>query len=125
MTTLTQPAAPLVRPAPRLLSDRIGSRDNNIDHLRLGAALAVVLGHSWHIALGRDAQVPLEGWTLIGFHSLAVHVFFFLSGLLVTQSAVRHADRPLAYAKKRGLRILPALAANALIVPVLLVLIGA
>lgn len=108
-----------------MLSERIGSRDNNIDHLRLGAALAVVLGHSWHIALGRDAQVPLQQWTLIGFHSLAVHVFFFLSGLLVTQSAVRHANRPWDYVKKRALRIVPALAANAVLVPILLVLIGA
>jgi peptidoglycan/LPS O-acetylase OafA/YrhL len=45
---------------PRRLSDHLGSRDNRIDQLRLAAALAVVLGHSWHITLGRAAQVPLQ-----------------------------------------------------------------
>lgn len=109
----------------RRLADNIGSRDNSIDHLRLFAAFAVVLGHSWHIALGSDAKVPLQDWTLIGFHSLAVHVFFFLSGLLVTQSAVRLSDAPLVYAKKRIMRIFPALLANALLVPVALVLANA
>lgn len=115
----------MVRPFHRMLAERVGSRDNRIDQLRLVAALAVVLGHSWHIATGPDATVPLQDWTRFGFHSLAVHVFFFLSGLLVTQSALRHADRPIAYIKKRALRILPALVTNAMLVPVLLVLVGA
>ena len=108
-----------------MLAERVGSRDNRIDQIRLGAALAVVLGHSWHLATGPDATVPLQEWTRFGFHSLAVHVFFFLSGLLVTQSALRHADRPFAYIKKRALRIMPALVANAVLVPLLLVLVGA
>lgn len=125
MNILARPAAPLVPPFQRRLAEEIGSRDNRIDQLRLVAALAVVLGHSWHIALGPDAKVPLQEWTRFGFHSLAVHVFFFLSGLLVTQSALRHANRPIAYIKKRALRILPALVANAVLVPVILVLVGA
>lgn len=138
MTQFTPSAAPTATHAPtlpapalpqrrgwRMLADRLGARDNRIDQLRLAAALAVVLGHSWHIALGREAAVPLEAWTRIGFHSLAVHVFFFLSGLLVTESALRHAGRPLDYVRKRALRILPALAANALLVPLLLVAAGA
>ncbi|WP_353216636.1 acyltransferase [Sandarakinorhabdus sp.] len=109
----------------RTLADHLGSRENRIDQLRLGAALLVVLGHSWHIALGREAQVPLQDWTLFGFHSLAVHVFFFLSGLLVTESALRHKSAPGQYLCKRALRIFPALLANAVIVPVALVMFGA
>lgn len=123
------PAPPSVPPSapPRhaRLADRLGSRDNRIDQLRLAAALLVVLGHSWHISLGPQARVPLQDWTLFGFHSLAVHVFFFLSGLLVTESARRHRGAPLAYARKRALRILPALVVNAWLVPVVLVAAGA
>lgn len=125
---MTSPAiafAPPARTATRYLADQIGSRDNRIDQLRLLAALAVVLGHSWHIALGRDARPPLQDWTIFGFHSLAVHVFFFLSGLLVTESARRHAGKPFSYVQKRALRIMPALVVNALIVPVVLVAVGA
>lgn len=85
----------------------------------------MVLGHSWHFALGRAAQVPLQEWTLFGFHSLAVHVFFFLSGLLVTESALRHKSAPGQYLRKRALRIFPALLANAVVVPVALVILGA
>jgi peptidoglycan/LPS O-acetylase OafA/YrhL len=109
----------------RRLSDHIGSRENRIDQLRLAAALAVVLGHSWYIALGREAHVPLQNLTLFGFHSLAVHVFFFLSGLLVTESALRHKAAPAQYLRKRALRIFPALLANAVVVPVALVVAGA
>ena len=42
----------------RHLSGQIGGRDNWIDQLRLAAAVFVVLGHSWHIALGPQATVP-------------------------------------------------------------------
>ena len=109
----------------RHLSGQIGGRDNWIDQLRLAAAVFVVLGHSWHIALGPQATVPFEHYTLLGFHELAVHVFFFLSGLLVTESARRHGTRPFTYAMRRIRRIFPALIVNAITVPLLLVLVGA
>lgn len=125
MTHPTHPAVSASRRFDRVLAQQMGRRDNRIDHLRLVAALAVVLGHSWHIALGRSAQVPLEEWTLFGFHSLAVHVFFFLSGLLVTESARRHVAAPTRYLCKRALRIFPALIVNAVVVPVVLVGVGA
>jgi len=125
MNSQSHPTMAPTRWRGRYLSDHLGSRDNRIDQLRLAAALAVVLGHSWHIALGRDAHVPLQDWTLFGFHSLAVHVFFFLSGLLVTESARRHRAAPVQYLRKRALRIFPALVANAILVPVALVVFGA
>lgn len=109
----------------RRLSAFIGKRDNHIDQLRLLAAIAVVIGHSWHISLGPDAQVPFEHLTLFGFHELAVHVFFFLSGLLVTESARRFATRPLSYVFRRVKRIFPALIAHAILIPILLVVTGA
>jgi peptidoglycan/LPS O-acetylase OafA/YrhL len=125
MNNQSHPNMPPVRWPGRTLADHLGSRENRIDQLRLAAALAVVLGHSWHIALGREAHVPLQDWTLFGFHSLAVHVFFFLSGLLVTESARRHKTAPGQYLRKRALRIFPALLANALVVPIVLVVAGA
>ena len=53
---------------------------------------------------------------MFGFHSLAAYVFFFLSGLLVTESALRHNAAPARY-----LRIFPALLIKAVVVPVALV----
>jgi len=125
MTSLTLPAPwPPLR-FDRRLAQQIGRRDNAIDQVRLLAALAVVLGHSWHLTLGRSVRPPLQDYTVFGFHSLAVHVFFFLSGLLVTESALRHAGDPLQYVRKRALRIFPALIVNAALVPVVLAAIGA
>ncbi|MEL6829203.1 MAG: acyltransferase [Pseudomonadota bacterium] len=107
------------------LSDKIGRRNNHIDQLRLMAALAVVVGHCWHIALGPDAHVPFETLTVFGFHELAVHVFFFLSGLLVTESARRNQTTPVKYLYRRSKRIFPALIVNAISIPILLSLTGA
>ena len=88
MTSLVLPAPrPLLRFNHRL-ADRIGGRDNAIDRLRLFAALAVVLGHSWHLTQGPAARPPLQDYTVFGFHSLAVHVFFFLSGLRLSGASV-------------------------------------
>ncbi len=125
MTSLPLPAPSPPLRIDRMLAGRIGRRDNAIDQLRLFAALAVVLGHSWHITLGPDARPPLQDYTVFGFHSLAVHVFFFLSGLLVTESALRHAGNPVQYLRKRALRIFPALVVNAAAVPIVLVAAGA
>ncbi|MFM9937198.1 MAG: acyltransferase family protein [Novosphingobium sp.] len=125
MTSLISPAPRLNLHFARTLADQIGRRDNSIDQLRLFAALAVVLGHSWHLTLGPEARPPLQDYTVFGFHSLAVHVFFFLSGLLVTESARRHAGSPLRYIAKRTLRIFPALVVNAVAVPIVLVAVGA
>lgn len=107
------------------LSDKIGQRNNHIDQLRLAAALGVVIGHSWHIALGPEAKVPFEHFTVFGFHELAVHVFFFLSGLLVTESARRTQSDPLKFLSRRARRIFPGLIVNAITIPILLALTGA
>ncbi len=106
------------------LADHLGTRENRIDQIRLAAAVAVVFGHSWHLSLGPDAAAPLEPVLGLGVHELAVHVFFFLSGLLITQSAKRHADRPARFAFARFKRIFPALVAHALILPVALLAFG-
>ena len=107
------------------VAGHLGKRTNRIDQIRLGAAIAVVFGHSWHLTLGPDAVAPLESWLGLGLHELAVHVFFFLSGLLITQSAHRHAGSPMRFAFARFKRIFPGLWAHALVLPLLLILCGA
>ncbi len=106
------------------VGQNLGKRTNRIDQIRLGAAIAVVFGHSWHLSVGPDATAPLERWLGLGVHELAVHVFFFLSGILITQSAQRHAERPLHFALARFKRIVPALWAHALVLPLVLVVCG-
>ena len=108
-----------------MLADMMHSRENRIDQIRLGAALAVFVGHSWHIALGPQAIVPLENIIGIGFHKLAVFVFFFLSGMLISESARRNQDRMDRFAWARFRRLFPALCVNALCIPLLLIATGA
>ena len=80
-----------------------GSRINNFDALRLLAALAVLVAHSFAVA---GAEEPSVGGESIG--TLGVYVFFGISGFLIAQSWTSdpHLWRYLA---KRSLRILPAL----------------
>jgi len=106
------------------VAQHLGKRTNRIDQIRLGAAIAVVFGHSWHLSLGPHAVAPLEHWLGLGVHELAVHVFFFLSGVLISQSAVRHADRPMHFAFARFKRIVPALWVHAVFLPVILIACG-
>jgi peptidoglycan/LPS O-acetylase OafA/YrhL len=86
------------------------SRQNNFDILRFLAALAVIVSHAFPIAYGSTAKQPLEEFsndqTELG--SIAVLVFFAISGYLITQSYVRNPD-PIRYLKARIFRIIPGL----------------
>jgi peptidoglycan/LPS O-acetylase OafA/YrhL len=88
------------------LSDGPGrrlSRVNNFDSLRLLAALAVVVSHSFAIA---GAAQPSIGGEQLG--RVGVHAFFAISGFLIAQSWTvdPHLGR---FFVKRCLRIFPAL----------------
>ena len=109
----------------RHLSDCLGSHNNRFDQIRLAAALAVVIWHAWPIALGHEDWVPFVNITILGMHKLALHVFFFISGLLITESAIRHQGKFVKYTLRRVFRIIPGLAVNALIIPVILIVFGA
>ena len=82
---------------------------NNFDLIRFLAAAAVVLSHSFQLPTGNVEDDPL--WVLshrtstIG--SMAVWIFFIISGYLVTSSAER--SKPFNYLMARALRIFPAL----------------
>ena len=93
-------------------------RRNNFDHLRLAAALMVVVSHS--TLLFGSAFEPFIWFT--GYTSgadFAVLAFFAMSGFLVSQSWLDdpHVPRFLA---RRLLRVLPALAAVTLLTALLL-----
>ena len=95
------------------LSDVISDRDNNFNLLRWISAWAVLVSHSFVIVTGDKDSEPLKAWLGITPGSIAVDIFFFTSGLLVTGSlARRHSVTGFAFA--RFMRIYPALIAMAL-----------
>jgi peptidoglycan/LPS O-acetylase OafA/YrhL len=93
----------------KFLSDILKRDGNNFDLFRLIAALVVIIGHAYAIS-PEPGQVDWVG-SVLKFDwsgSLAVKFFFFLSGLLVTNSIVA---KPGAYSFfiKRAFRIFPGL----------------
>ena len=91
-----------------LLIDYADPGKNSYGIIRLLAALAVIFSHAWIITGGVTVKEPLEvltGYTL-GAH--AVHVFFILSGLMVTASFERSRNI-YAFIWARILRIYPAM----------------
>ena len=81
------------------------TRTNNFDALRLFGALAVIVGHGYHLT-GRPDYVPF----VLGYpiHTLGVVIFFAISGYLITASWQRNS-RLVPYFLARGLRIFPGL----------------
>jgi peptidoglycan/LPS O-acetylase OafA/YrhL len=99
--------------APLVAADT-GSRVNNFDALRLLAAVAVVVSHSFAFV---GLEQPYVGGSDLG--TVGVWVFFGISGFLIAQSWALepHLGRFLA---KRALRILPALLVVLLLTTLLL-----
>ena len=90
-----------------LLAAHLGSRRNSLDLLRLIAASLVILGHS-HAVLGSGVD-PMAAWNGSVYSGLfALHVFFFISGMLVTNSFLHQPDT-VRWLVSRALRIVPAL----------------
>ncbi|MFK3677996.1 acyltransferase family protein [Microbacterium sp. NPDC090218] len=78
---------------------------NNFDGIRLIAALVVLVFHAW--PLGDWGSAPrMMGWPV---YTIAVFVFFAVSGQLITRSWFRD-PRVIPYLIRRAGRILPALA---------------
>ncbi len=86
-------------------------RANNLDLLRLAAALGVILSHAFPLARGGDWAEPVfrisGGQTTLG-HA-CVLTFFGLSGFLITASFQRSGGAR-RFVLARALRILPGLA---------------
>ena len=95
----------------RTLGDTIASSDNNFNLIRLVAAAAVVLGHSFWISRsfgGFTDPVTLAFPFGETSGNLGVHAFFLISGILITQSWCR-AEKPVQFVTQRAARIFPAL----------------
>ncbi|MBT2496706.1 acyltransferase [Microbacterium sp. ISL-59] len=78
---------------------------NNFDAIRLIAALIVLVFHAWPLG-GWGSAPRMMGWPV---YTVAVFVFFAVSGQLITQSWFRD-PRVIPYVVRRAGRIFPALA---------------
>ncbi len=96
--------------------------DNNLNLLRVLAALLVLASHSFTVATGVPSLEPGRRLLGISLGDIAVDIFFVVSGFLVTGSLARSSSLR-KYAASRGLRILPGLWV-ALIVTVVIVSVG-
>jgi peptidoglycan/LPS O-acetylase OafA/YrhL len=98
-----------------------GTRYPNFDVIRLVAASSVIFSHAFLIGEGTEENEPLV--RLLGAGNIAgiygVWVFFIISGLLVTQSAIGTRSVP-RFLWKRFLRIYPALIVCAIVCGVVL-----
>ncbi|MFC5649846.1 acyltransferase family protein [Paenibacillus solisilvae] len=98
-----------------MLSDLMQGRKNNLDFVRLIAAVAVVFSHCFHLTTGDFTIEPVyvfsHGQTSLG--SIAVIIFFVTSGFLISRSFERTPDL-WSYIKARSLRIFPGLTLSVL-----------
>lgn len=93
----------------KLLIDILKKEGSNFDIFRLIAALAVIVGHAYALVtnpVGQDGVLSILHFDYSG--SLAVKFFFFLSGLLVTNSIIAKPNA-FHFLIKRACRIFPAL----------------
>lgn len=87
------------------IAERVRSRQNNFDALRLIAASLVLVSHCFPLTGRSDPFGAISGQTL---GELGVSIFFAISGFLIAKSwSDSRAVAP--FALKRGLRLLPAL----------------
>lgn len=97
----------------------MGDRDNNYNLMRCIAAALVLVAHSYTLLTGDPVNEPFTGELNKSVGSVAVDLFFVISGLLITGSLVRRPD-VYSFTAARILRIFPALiAANVITVFVL------
>lgn len=89
------------------LSKFTQGRDNNFNLIRIIAALAVLVTHSFALSIGRDAE-PFRESLGMTMGSIAVDIFFIASGFLVTASIVTR-QCTIEFIWARVLRIFPAL----------------
>lgn len=95
------------------LGSALAARDSvapGFPAMRLALAFAVLVSHSFPLTRGPSGGEPLLGFSRgqASLGTIAVCVFFIVSGFLVTQSLLR-SHSLFAYAGKRILRIFPAL----------------
>lgn len=83
--------------------------NNNLDFIRIICASLVIVGHSYRLNPNpgqRDLIELLTGFTYSG--ALAVKIFFFISGMLVTDSLLKRQSIPV-FVISRFFRMMPGL----------------
>ena len=95
----------------RTLGQVGAGRENNLNLLRLVAAVLVIVCHAFPLTLGSAFGDPLSTWTdgRLSLGGLAVGVFLLMGGYLITASALRRPQLG-SYAAARASRIFPELA---------------
>jgi peptidoglycan/LPS O-acetylase OafA/YrhL len=88
------------------LQARLDQRDNNFDVLRLFAAALVLWSHCYPLTGNQEPLTEVAGAT---GGEIGVIMFFAMSGFLIARSWSEDPN-PGRYARKRALRLLPALA---------------
>jgi peptidoglycan/LPS O-acetylase OafA/YrhL len=98
------------------LAERVGSRQNNFNALRLIAAVMVLVSHCFALT---NRPEPLATISQESFGELGVSIFFAISGFLIARSW--HGDPGLPrFAAKRALRLMPGLIVAVLITALVL-----
>ncbi len=102
------------------ISESLANRDNNLNALRLLAALLVLFSHCYPLS-GNVKLEPIAHLTgnITDGGMMAVVAFFFLSGYLISASWTSTGNFP-AFMAKRSLRIFPGLAVAVLFTAFLL-----
>jgi len=90
------------------LSDISQGRDNNYKLIRIVAALAVLVSHSFYLTVGVYSAEPLYASLGRTLGQFAVDIFFITSGFLVSSSLMKKQST-VEYLRARVLRIFPAL----------------
>lgn len=91
-----------------MLGEAAKGRDNNLNLIRMIAAIAVLISHAYPISMGPGTQEPMKSMTGYSLGSLAVALFFVISGYLIAESFNR-AKSWQDFIVARVLRLWPAL----------------
>ena len=90
------------------VQDHVGGKNNNLNLIRMIAALAVVFSHSFAISSGTPTAEPGRESLGMTLGDIAVDIFFITSGFLVTKSLLSRADI-IDFVWGRALRVVPGL----------------
>ncbi len=98
----------LTKESRRLLGRIAVGRENNLDLVRLGCAIMVLVGHGFMIFTNDPDDPDPVISAIYAAQAIGLEVFFVLSGFLITRSALR-TQSAAAFWTSRAARILPGL----------------
>ena len=98
-----------------VLGDVAQGQDNNFNLIRFLAAIAVLVSHAWPITGGAGTIEPLQAGLGHSLGSLAVFIFFALSGFFIAGSYER-SKSALRFTMARAARLFPGLAVSLIFV---------